>query len=120
MGPGRQQQIGKITIPIDWCLRGVDGVRPLYVYSGTQYGTCARFCGDDFVKVGTENHVLWFRGQMEKVYESKHGPLDPGGKDEKELTVLNRKIRWENAGISLEADTKHVSEAVKHEREVST
>ena len=27
--------------------------------------------------------------------------------------MLNRKIRWEKEGLSLEADTKHVTEALK-------
>ena len=50
---------------------------------------------------------------MNRVYESKHGLMGPLDRHEKELLVLNRKIRWEKGGISIEADTKHVTEAVK-------
>ena len=37
----------------------------------------------------------------------------PAPRHEKALTVLNRKVRWEGDGISLEADVKHITEAVQ-------
>ena len=45
--------------------------------------------------------------------ECKHKVLGPARSDFKEIVVLNRTLRWEKAGISIEADAKHAELVVK-------
>ena len=39
--------------------------------------------------------------------------MGPGPDDDKEATILNRIVRWENGEISFEADPKHVEKMLK-------
>ena len=51
---------------------------------------------------------------MEESYELKMRALlgDDVG-DDREITILNRRIRWEEGCLHYEAETKHVSENTK-------
>ena len=51
--------------------------------------------GDDFTTAGPKCEIDWFERVLEEKYElKKGGRLGPGVDDTKELTVLNRVIRW--------------------------
>ena len=63
--------------------------------------------GDDFTTAGPKCEIDWFENLLEKKYElKKGGRLGPGPEDTKELTVLNRVIRWVDGGVEYEADPR--------------
>ena len=63
--------------------------------------------GDDFTSTGPKCQLDWFEDELEKKYElKKGGRLGPSPKDSKELTILNRVIRWTDQGIEYEADPR--------------
>ena len=64
--------------------------------------------GDDFTIVGACGDVNWFEAEMESRYAiTKRGRLGSSKTDEKEMTLLNRVIRWvDGVGIEIEADPR--------------
>ena len=55
-----------------------------------------------------EADLRWIRAEMEKWYTiSVRAVLGMGRNDDKEVTILNRKVRWEADGIKYEADERH-------------
>ena len=51
--------------------------------------------GDDFTSTGAKVELDWLERQHEGKYElRKGGRLGPGAEDAKELTVLNRVLRY--------------------------
>ena len=65
--------------------------------------------GDDFTTAGPKHELDWFEKRLSDVYElTKGGRLGPGAKDDKEATVLNRVVRWTEAGLEYEADPRQV------------
>jgi len=63
--------------------------------------------GDDFTTAGPKCELDWFERLLEETYElKKGGRLGPGAKDTKELTILNRVIRWTDMGLEYEADPR--------------
>ena len=69
--------------------------------------------------------VLTFTGQkkdllnivksMRETYELKvRAILGDGASDDKEVTLLNRKLSWSEVGLKYEADEKHVKEILKY------
>ena len=63
--------------------------------------------GDDFTTVGEKRHLDWFKAELEKLYELKEAArLGPGLDDDKEVTILNRVIRWTAQGLEYEADPR--------------
>ena len=63
--------------------------------------------GDDFTTAGPKVEIDWFERLLEEKYElKKGGRLGPGIEDTKELTVLNRVIRWVDGGVEYEADPR--------------
>ena len=63
--------------------------------------------GDDFTSAGPKCELDWFEDKLEAKYElKKGGRLGPAPSDKKELTVLNRVIRWTDGGIEYEADPR--------------
>ena len=61
--------------------------------------------GDDFTTAGPKCEIDWFEKLLEDKYELKKGGRPgPGPSDTKELTVLNRVIRWVDGGVEYEAD----------------
>ena len=64
--------------------------------------------GDDFTFVGEDRCLNWIEGLMKSWYEIKvRARLGPDEHDDKEATLLGRTIRWNDWGISCEADPKH-------------
>jgi len=69
--------------------------------------------GDDFTTVGGRLSLNWFESEMEKRYELTLGPrLGPGHEDAKEISVLNRIVRWEAAAITYEADPRQAEKLI--------
>ena len=63
--------------------------------------------GDDFTTAGPKVEIDWFERLLEEKYElKKGGRLGPGDQDCKELTVLNRVLRWTDKGVEYEADPR--------------
>ena len=70
--------------------------------------------GDDFTTVGPKCELDVFERQLEEKYElKKGGRLGPGRDDCKELTVLNRVIRWTDRGIEYEADPRQAERLIE-------
>ena len=64
--------------------------------------------GDDFTFCGLGEDLRWIRGLMESWFEIKvRGVLGPDPGDQKEVTILGRKVVWGEGGITYEADPKH-------------
>jgi len=65
--------------------------------------------GDDFTFVGEDRELKKVRNLMEKWYEVKvKGTLGEDAKDCKEMSLLNRKLKWKEDYLDYEADSKHV------------
>ena len=70
--------------------------------------------GDDFTTAGPKCELDVFEDQLEAKYElKKGGRLGPGASDCKELTVLNRVIRWTDEGIEYEADPRQAEKLLE-------
>ena len=70
---------------------------------------------DDFTFSGKQADLLWIKSKMEESYELKMRAMlgDEFG-DDKEITILNRRISWKEGCLHYEADTKHVDEILKY------
>ena len=61
--------------------------------------------GDDFVAVGEDEDIEWFRSLAVGWFEMKiRGKLGEGTHDEKEMVIVGRRMRWTIDGLELEAD----------------
>ena len=77
------------------------------VFVNVKRGLATSVHGDDFTTVGAKCEQDWFEKQLKAKYELKvGGRLGPGPNDCKELTILNRVIRWTDIGIEYEADPR--------------
>ena len=64
---------------------------------------------DDFTALGPERHMRKFERQMRTWYTMKtRGVLGPELHDDKEITVLNRRLVWRDGLITHEADPRIV------------
>lgn len=64
--------------------------------------------GDDFTFCGVEEDLVWIEALMKSWFEVKvRAKLGPGKRDDKEVTILGRIVRWTSDGIEYEADPKH-------------
>ena len=64
--------------------------------------------GDDFTVLATEETIREIYRRMSERYKLKlRGILGPDSWDDKEITILNRVIRWNDAGIEYEPDPRH-------------
>ena len=65
--------------------------------------------GDDFTFLGRDFDLKWVAGVMTARYEIKvWAVLGPESHDDKEVRILNRKVRWEVSQILNQGDEKHV------------
>ena len=70
--------------------------------------------GDDFTSTGAKAELDWLEGQLEGKYElRKGGRLEPGADDAKELTVLNRVLRYTEQGFEYEADPRQAEKLLE-------
>eukprot|EP00973_Karenia_brevis_P074336 10328040-Karenia_brevis.AAC.1 len=64
--------------------------------------------GDDFTLCGLEEDSDWVKELMKSCLEIKvRAVLGPDPKDDKQVTILGRIVRWVEEGIEEEADPKH-------------
>ena len=63
--------------------------------------------GDDFTITGPEESLRWLRSRMEQKFEISTHMLGPDKGMEDEVRVLNRTLRWTEAGITYEPDQRH-------------
>ena len=66
--------------------------------------------GDGFVMLGIHDDLIWFEKMIGvKIAMKKTGFLGPGPSDDKEVTCMNRLIRWnvEEDRIEWECDPRH-------------
>ena len=79
-----------------------------------QRGLVTSVHGDDFTSAGPKCELDIFENQLEAKYELKRGGrLGPGPDDCKELTVLNRVIRWTDKGVEYEADPRQAEKLLE-------
>ena len=69
--------------------------------------------GDDFISTGNDSSLKWMEEMLNKSFKIQASQIGPDAKDDKELKVLNRIIRYTNKGIEMEADLRHVALIVK-------
>ena len=70
--------------------------------------------GDDFTAAGPKDELDWFENEMKAKYElTVGGRLGPGAKDDKEVSVLNRIVRWTDSGIEYEADPRQAEKLLE-------
>ncbi len=70
--------------------------------------------GDDFTVVGSCSDIDWFEATMEEKYAvTKRGRLGSDKEDAKEITLLNRVVRWiDGTGLEVEADPRQAERFV--------
>ena len=65
--------------------------------------------GDDFTTSGTRAELDWLEKEIAASFEIKvRGRLGDRDGCDKEVKILNRIVRWTNAGLTYEADPQHV------------
>ena len=64
--------------------------------------------GDDFTLMADQQEIDRVCRVLKERYEIKlRGVLGPGVNDDKEISLLNRIVRWTDAGIEYESDPRH-------------
>ena len=64
--------------------------------------------GDDFIFSGADKDLTWVEQLMKEWFEVKvRARIGPDESDDKEISILGRRVRWEHWGISYRADPKH-------------
>ena len=90
------------------------GVASPCIFTHEARGVACSVHGDDFTSTGPKQELDWLELKLEAKYElRKGGRLGPGLKDAKELTVLNRILRWTDDGIEYEADPRQVEKLLE-------
>ena len=69
--------------------------------------------GDDFVAVGDQKATQRLKGILEKAYKIKCEILGDGQEELDEIRVLNRVIRRDDHGYTLEADPRHAEIVIR-------
>ncbi len=64
--------------------------------------------GDDFTLCGLEDDLLWIQALMKSWFEIKvRAMLGPDDKDDEEVILLGRRIRWLENKVEWVADPNH-------------
>ena len=85
----------------------VQGEASPCIFTHPSRGIACSVHGDDFTSTGEKRELDWLESMLEARYElRKDGRLGPGDDDVKELTVLNRILRWTPEGFEYEADPR--------------
>jgi len=71
--------------------------------------------GDDFTFLGFEEDLLDLVELLKSWFELKvTGILGPDDKDDKEIVILGRTVKWHQGGISILADRKYADSIMKY------
>ena len=90
------------------------GVASPCIFTHPTRGIACSVHGDDFTSTGEKRELDWLEQQLESKYElRKGGRLGPGPNDAKELTVLNRILRFTEAGYEYEADPRQAEKLLE-------
>jgi hypothetical protein len=90
------------------------GVASPCIFVHPTRGIACSVHGDDFTSTGEKRELDWLEQQLESKYElRKGGRLGPGPNDAKELTVLNRILRFTEAGYEYEADPRQAEKLLE-------
>ena len=85
----------------------VQGISCPCVFTHPSRGLVCSVHGDDFTTAGEKLQLDWFEDSLEAKYELKREVrLGPGPGDKKELSGLNRILRYTPQGIEYEADPR--------------
>ena len=92
----------------------LQGVASPCIFTHPARGIACSVHGDDFTSTGEKRELDWLEVQLESKYElRKGGRLGPGAADQKELTVLNRVIRYTEEGYEYEADPRQAEKLME-------
>jgi hypothetical protein len=70
--------------------------------------------GDDFTALGCDTDLDWFEGMIQSEFERKvRGRLGSSSRNDKEMRISNRIVRWTPEGITYEADQRHAEILMK-------
>ena len=70
--------------------------------------------GDDFTFEGPADALSRIPDELREFWLIKvRGLLGPDSTDDKEVSILNRVVRWENGDILYEADPRHVEKLLR-------
>jgi hypothetical protein len=86
---------------------------PTVFYNSSLDSSCVVH-GDDFTFLGREGDLRKIEAKMRSWYDLKlRGIMGSGPSDDKELTLLNRTIRWHGDSLEYEADPRHAREIIE-------
>ena len=86
----------------------VQGASAPTVFYNPETGLRCVVHGDDFTFLGVEIELKKIEKEMRGWYALKvRGMLGGGLMDDKEIVILNRRLRWGPEGVEYEADPKH-------------
>ena len=78
------------------------------VFYHDNWGVALVVHGDDFTALGTDAALNKYEQGMVSAFDVElRGRLGTGGKDLKEVKILNRMLRVTSKGLKYEADTRH-------------
>ena len=101
---GWQQEYSGYTRSIGF----VQGEASPCIFTHPSRGIACSVHGDDFTSTGEKRELDWLESMLEARYLfRKDGRLGSGDDDVKELTVLNRILRWTPEGFAYEVDSRH-------------
>ena len=90
------------------------GVASPCIFVHEARGIACSVHGDDFTSTGEKRELDWLEEKLESKYElRKGGRLGPGVGDAKELTVLNRVLRYTADGFEYEADPRQAEKLLE-------
>lgn len=69
--------------------------------------------GDDFVSEAPAADLKWLDVELKKHFTMKSQTLGPDVGECKELTILNRSIRWTSSGVTWEPDPRHAETIIR-------
>ena len=69
--------------------------------------------GDDFTLSGSSASLGWMRKEFEKQWDVTAQVLGPDARQESEVRILNRIIRWTKDGLEYEPDQRHAEIAIR-------
>ena len=89
--------------------RAVKGKAANTVFWNRETGVRCVAHGDDFTFLGEDKYLDEVEAQMGAWYDIKvRGRIGADAKDQKEITILNRELKWDLDGLKYAADPKHV------------
>ena len=84
------------------------------IFTHMERGLFCSVHGDDFTTIGPKHQLDAFELELASKYELRKSPrLGPGPEDAKEGVILNRIVRWTEAGLEYEADPRQSEKLIE-------